>query len=162
MTDSIAPESGGEKQGFTPPASQDELNRIIAERLDRERKKFSDYDDLKAKAAQLDALENSKKSDEQKHQERIAALEKDLANTKFAAERARIQARYSITDEDADLFLTASDPERLEAQAKALAERSASRKKKEPHVPNQTGGESGPFKVDPMRELAQRLFDPTE
>jgi hypothetical protein len=40
--------------GFTPPASQDELNKIISERVARERAKFADYTDLKGKAAKFD------------------------------------------------------------------------------------------------------------
>lgn len=155
---------GGEQQGFTPPATQEELNKLIGERVDRERKKYADYDDVKAKAAQFDQLNESKKSDEQKTDERITALESELTAAKFAADRARIQARYSISDDDADLFLTASDAGKLEAQAKALAEkakadadRAADRKKNGPVVPAQKGNEGGGGS-DPMREMARQVF----
>lgn len=46
-------------QAFNPITSQEDLDRIIQKRLDRERSKFSDYDDLKAaagKAADLEAI----------------------------------------------------------------------------------------------------------
>lgn len=148
---------GGEQQGFTPPATQEELNRIIDTRLDRERKKYANYDELKSKAEQFDQLSESKKSDEQKTNERITALESELAAAKFAADRARIQARYSISDDDADLFLTATDAEKLEAQAKALADRVADRKKNGPVVPAQKGNEIGGGS-DPMREMARQVF----
>lgn len=69
-------EDGGEQQGFTPPASQDELNRIIADRLARERAKFADYDDLKAKADQLQALEDAQKTEAQ-----AKTRAKELADT---------------------------------------------------------------------------------
>lgn len=39
--------------GFTPINSQEELDRIIGNRLAREREKFSDYETLKEKAGKL-------------------------------------------------------------------------------------------------------------
>ena len=57
----VAPE-GGNPSGETPAAeefkpitSQDDLNRIIGERV--KRVKLVDYDDLKKKAAKLDEIE---------------------------------------------------------------------------------------------------------
>lgn len=149
---------GGEKQGYTPPASQEEFNRIISARVEREREKFADYDELKQKAAELDRLNESRKTDEQKTDERITGLEEKLAAAQSEATRARIQAKYSISDSDAELFLTATDTDKLEAQAKALADRAADRKKNGPHVPAQKGkaGEAG---SDPMRELANQIFN---
>lgn len=44
----------GKKAEYTPPATQEDLNRIIGERLSREREKYSDYEDLKAKAEKHD------------------------------------------------------------------------------------------------------------
>lgn len=43
----------GGADGFTPITSQAELNKIIGKRIDRERAKFSDYDQLKTENAQL-------------------------------------------------------------------------------------------------------------
>lgn len=72
-------EDGGEQQGFTPPASQEDLNRIIADRLARERAKFADYDDLKAKADQLQALEDAQKTEAQKAADALSAAQAELA-----------------------------------------------------------------------------------
>lgn len=148
---------GGEKQEFTPPASQDDLNKIIEERLKRERAKFADYDELKTKAATFDQLQDAKKTDEQKLLDRISGLESKLSETEATAAKARIQAKYKISDEDAELFLTHTDPEKLEAQAKALAEREGDRRKKGPVLPGQRN--LGPdLKPDPLREIAQQIF----
>ena len=150
----------GGKQEFTPPATQEELNRIIDARLKREREKFADYDDLKARAKQLEDLEQSKKSAEEQLTERITALEAELGASRHDATRARIQAKYKVSDDDAELFLTAGDAEGLEKQAKALADRTADRKAKGPVVPSQKGGEDDKnLKADPMRELASRVFN---
>ena len=42
---------------FKPITSQDDLNRIIGERVARAKAKYADYEDVKAKAARLDELE---------------------------------------------------------------------------------------------------------
>lgn len=51
---------------FTPPASQADLDRIIQDRVARERNKFADYDNLKAKATEYDQFKESSKTEHQK------------------------------------------------------------------------------------------------
>lgn len=59
------PQGTGESN-FTPPASQADLDRIIQERVARERNKFADYEDLKAKATEYDQFKESSKTEQQK------------------------------------------------------------------------------------------------
>ena len=68
MSDSADGTNGqqGTGEGFTPPQSQADLDRIIQERIARERNKFADYDDLKAKATEYDQFKESSKSEQQK------------------------------------------------------------------------------------------------
>jgi len=60
---------------FKPPASQEELNRLIAERVRREAAKYQDYGDLKKKAQQFDAIAEAQKTELQRAQERAEAAE---------------------------------------------------------------------------------------
>ena len=83
--------------------TQDEVNSIIADRLTRERAKYADYDDLKAKAqqfdttkAQLDALN-------------AANAQRDM--------KARVSAATGVPVE----LLTADTEEACTAQAQAIA-----------------------------------------
>lgn len=69
----------------TKTFTQSELDHIVGERLAREREKYQDYDALKEKAAKLDSLEESQKSELQKATERATAAEKELADLKKAA-----------------------------------------------------------------------------
>lgn len=48
------PTQGGST--YTPPATQADLDRIVENRLQRERQKYSDYDQLKAQAEQMQGL----------------------------------------------------------------------------------------------------------
>lgn len=133
---------------FTPITSQEQLNTVIGERIARAQAKaaeqFADYDSLKEKAAKFDEASNAAKSVEEKAAEQIAEMQKQidgltgkLTESESSATRARIQAKHKISDEDAALFLTATDADALEAQAKALAERLGDRKKGSPRVPEQ-------------------------
>lgn len=59
--------SGGEQNTeFTPPASQEELDRIVESRLARERKKYADYDDLKARETEFEEWKQSQLSEQEK------------------------------------------------------------------------------------------------
>lgn len=154
--------NGGNSSGSTPPAdggfkpitSQDDLNRIIAARIERERAKYADYDDLKAKAARLDEIEEANKSETQKLAEAKAALERDLEKAKAEAMRLRIAAKFGISDEDADLFLTATDEATLTKQAERLAQRAD--RKKTNYVPREGTNPQPP--VSDEREFVRQLF----
>lgn len=151
--------SGEKPAEFTPIASQDELNKVIAERINREKAKFADYKDLKAKAERLDQLEADKKSEAEKVAERIAALESENKRIQSEALRSRIQAKHGISDEDAALFLTGADEDTLTAQAKRLAEREADRKKRGNVAPKEGGtADTTGGTTSDMREFARRLF----
>lgn len=101
---------------FQPPASQEDLNRIIQERLAREREKFAGFDDIKAKAEQFDALQEQNKTDLQKEQERAAAAEKRAIKAELKALRADV----AITKGVPPNLLSGSTKEELEASAVAL------------------------------------------
>lgn len=51
---------------YTPPASQEEFDRIIAARISRERDKFKDYDELKQAKSKYDEHLESTKTDAQR------------------------------------------------------------------------------------------------
>lgn len=156
---------------FKAITTQDELNKVIGERLERERTKvtdeitakFPDYDVFKEKSGKFDQQESANKSEIQKLTDRIAGLEDlatkatERANTADAAAlRSRIQAKHQISDADAALFLTAADEAGLTAQAAGLAARETERKKKAPHVPRE-GAITEP-EDDEMAAFARDLF----
>lgn len=112
--------NGGESSGWTPPATQDDLNRIIKERVDRERAKFSDYNDLKSQASKYAEFEESQKSEVQRATERAEALEREL-NTIRTTEQIRTWKSQvaEATGVPADV-LAGSTQEELTAHAEKL------------------------------------------
>lgn len=124
-----APPTDGQKEkddgtaGWTPPASQKELDRIIGDRLARERARYSDYEDLKKKAAAYDKAEDEKKTAEQRAADRLADLEAKTAAAEAraaAAEAAALRAEIAADKGVPADFLTGTDRPDIEKRAQAL------------------------------------------
>lgn len=105
---------------FKAPASQEELDRIITARLDRERKKFepklANYDELAAKAARLAEIEEANQSAEEKAAKRLADAEERAAKAELKALRADVATAKGVPAN----LLTGSTQEELEESADAL------------------------------------------
>lgn len=112
------PTQGNEGRTFT----QAELDKIVQSRVYEERKKLADYDDLKAKADELDQLKEANKTELQKAQDRAAKAEKDLADLKAAEalreSRAKVSAETGVPSE----LLTGENEEACKEQAKKILE----------------------------------------
>lgn len=102
------PDDKDKKTTFT----QEDLDRLVEDRLKRERAKYSDYDDLKAKAAKLDEAESKSKDESQKLLDRIAAAEKKAADA---------EERVGKAEADALRLSVAATKGLTPAQAKRLA-----------------------------------------
>jgi len=124
-------EESASSDAYTPPATQEDFDRIVGQRLARERTKFADYDDLKAKAAKFDEVDAASKTEQQKLQEAIAERDAQLANLPKQARQEAIRFASLATKkgfldpEDALVFIDAdlSDGEAVEAALADLAER---------------------------------------
>ena len=146
-----------EAQGFKAPASQEELDRIVQKRIDRERSKFSDYDELKAKAARLSELEESQKSELEKAQERAERAERALAEASATAVRAEVAAEKGVPV----ALLSGDSREALIASAEALLAFRDETARKGNYVPSEgrnsnidKGGDTRAF-VNTLWESAQ-------
>lgn len=126
-------ETTGAESAWNPPASQDEFNRIITERLNRERSKFADYSDLKSKAQQFDQLSEAQKTEAQRQADALKATETRASAAEAELARAKAALKYKLADEDLDL-LGSGTPEEIDARAKRLSERLA------PKAPDFDGG----------------------
>lgn len=95
-----------QKPSFTPPATQEELDRIIQKRIDRERAKFADYDDIKA---QLETANSAVG--------RVSELDASLAAAQKRADRAELAAEVASVKGVKLRYLTGETREELEASA---------------------------------------------
>lgn len=112
--------ANNQEQSAERTFSQSELNAIVEDRLKRDREKYSDYNDLKDKAAKFDKIEEESKSELQKATERAEALQAELDGLK-SAEAIRVMRNEvsTATGVPANL-LTGSTKEECEAQAQAI------------------------------------------
>ena len=136
--------------------TQADIDRIVGERLSRERAKYTDYDELKAKAEKWTEMEEAQKSELQKAQEKSAGLEKELEALKAA--QAALQTRNKVSEETGvpASLLTGSDEEAMKEQAKAILAFSGSQKK----YPNvKDGGEVKPNGKQTAREQFEAWFN---
>lgn len=126
MSEQTAPTTGTENTNeqqqqesvkeFQAITSQEDFDKAIQARLARERAKFADYEDLKAKASKFEELENAQKTEAQKAQEALAEAQKRAADLELKAARAEVAAAKGVPVE----LLSGSSREEIEAHAEAL------------------------------------------
>lgn len=136
-------EPAGEESSSEATFTQADVDRIVSERLQRERAHAASRAERQAEQATKSA------------EDRIKALEDELASSKREALVRRVQAAHNLSDTDVDLFLTGADEETLTAQAKRLADRDSERKTKAPVVPNE--GDTHPPQTNEEREFLRSL-----
>ena len=104
---------------FKAPTSQAEFDRMVGDRISRERGKFADYDDLKAKAAKFDEADAASKSELQKERDRADAAERERDKERLTGLRASVALTKGLTATQAKR-LVGSTREELEADAVEL------------------------------------------
>lgn len=132
--------------------TQADVDRIVQDRLAQEKKKYADYDDLKAKAARADEQAASSKTDLEKLTEQIDGLKKAQAEADQKALRAEVAMAKGLTAAQAKR-LAGTTKEELEADADEILEA----------FPVNTGEPSKP--APPSRQPRPALAgggDPTE
>ena len=106
--------------------TQAELDAIVGDRLKRERAKYADYDEFKAKAAKFDEAEEASKSELQKAVEERDKYKAELE--KLAAERERAEKVAKVA---AEKGVDAALRSRMEGDVEENAEFLAARPKYE-------------------------------
>ena len=139
-------EQATEEQGFKAPASQEELDRIIQKRLDRERARYEGFDEIKQRAeraAELEAVADDLRK-------RVEAFESKEARSALV----RKVADDNGVDRELLAEMRGDSEEELTAQAKRLAERL---KPVSPVIPGQAKSpENAPR--DESHEFMKRLL----
>lgn len=147
------PTDGGEPATADNPQAatltQAEVDKIVKERVARERAKYADYDDLKAKAGEKVTLE-----------ERVAQIEKQAKDSEARALRAEVANAKGLTPNQAKR-LVGSTREELEADADDLLKDIGTQKKNNNVVPRE-GNNPKPGEGGDLREFARAVFSAGE
>lgn len=112
---------------FKPITTQEEFDAAIKERLSREKAKYSDYDQLKSRVAELEEENVGLKSTiEANNQSKVDAdkqleeMQKQIAGYETASLRTRVALQYGLPYDLADR-LQGTDEESFKADAERLA-----------------------------------------
>lgn len=116
-TTPVTPQAEPQGKTFT----QAELEQKIGERLARERQKYEGYDDLKAKAAELDEIKAANASEIEKAQGKATKAEQRAADAEAKLLRYEVAQEKNVPGRLVPL-LTASSKEELESQADLILE----------------------------------------
>lgn len=116
MTEQNKPKTPEGGKTFT----QEELEQIIGERLARERMKFEDYEDLKAKADKFDEIEENSKTELQKAQESANSYKAELEKLKKENTVRDMRSKVAKEKRIPENLLTGNNEEDCLSQAKAI------------------------------------------
>jgi len=84
-------EQGQEKGQVERTFTQEELEKIIADRLERERRKYKDYDELKKIAEEYKQIKEAQMTEQEKLEMRLAELERAVLEKELEAQEATIE-----------------------------------------------------------------------
>lgn len=123
MEETISTAQQGTQTAETQPEktfTQAELDAVVGDRLKRERAKYADYEDLKAKAAQYDAVQEAGKSELQKAQEQAAGYKAELDALKKDIEARNARDKVAAETGVPASLLTAETEDDCKKQAEAI------------------------------------------
>lgn len=100
--------------------SQDEVDAVVQDRLKRESAKYSDYDDLKAKAKSVDELTAKHAEEINKLKAEIKTANEATTAAKLTAAKEKAMRDFGIKDSLAE-FVTGNSEDELRTKAEKLA-----------------------------------------
>lgn len=121
-TNQEATVNAGTTEEVNKTFTQAELDKIVGERLSRERAKYEGFDELKAKAAKFDEMEEANKTELQKMSEKAQALQTELDSLKKAVTIRDLRDKVAKETGVPASLLTGDTEEVCKAQAEAIKE----------------------------------------
>ena len=146
---------------FKPITTQEDFDNAIKERLSREKSKYSDYDQLKSRVAELEeenvGLKSTIEATNQSKaytDKQLEELQSQIAGYETASLRTRIALQYGLPYDLADR-LQGTDEESFKADAERLA---GYMKRTQPVAPvRETEPQVGDSKTMQMKSMLREL-----
>jgi len=120
MSDNATVPTQDNAEGQNRTFTQEEVNAIVGKRLAEEKGKYSDYEEIKAKAAKFDEAEEANKSELQKAMERASNLEAELNGLKKSEEVRQMRETVAKETGIPANLLTGDTEESCKSQAEAI------------------------------------------
>lgn len=100
--------------------TQADVDSVVEKRLERERNKYSDYEDLKAKAAKVDTISTEFTEKLKTAGTEKSELEKQLGAAKLETEKVKVIHEFKLSDDLAE-FVTGDNADEMRKRAEKLA-----------------------------------------
>ena len=122
MEETTTAQAGNETQSTSEDKTftQAEVNKIVQERVLKEKAKYEGFADLKEKAAKFDALEEQSKTELRKAQEKADKLQKELDGIKTEKALSEMRSKVATDTGVPAELLTGENEEACVAQAQAI------------------------------------------
>lgn len=153
--------TGTDNQEETRTFTQEEVDAIVLKRIGKEKARFADYDDLKAKADKYDAAQEEGKTELEKITDKYNELQTKYDSMIKADALAKL--RNSVSEETGvpAALLTGETEEVCKAQAKAILD--FAKPKEYPGVrKNKSIQHKSSAEDQAMREFAHQIFNKGE
>lgn len=100
--------------------NQDEVNDIVGKRVEREREKFADYEDLKTKASSIDTVKAEYETKLSSATNEVTELKKQIGSAKLETDKVKLMHEFKLPDDMAE-FVTGENVEEMRKRAEKLA-----------------------------------------
>lgn len=160
--DEVTTDEAVNQDGFTPIASQADLDRIVQARIARVEAKYSDYEELKNRVQEV---EDANKTELERAVARAEAAERQLADASRKTLILEAATKHNVPADFVNL-ITGDDAESIEAAAEKIGELARAAQQPEPAQPESPvkffdPGQSGASQpeADAVKEaFARQLF----
>lgn len=100
--------------------TQADVDKVVESRLERERKKFADYDDLKEKAGKVDTVTKEFEGKLKESGDKVTDLEGQLKKANLETDKVKIIHEFKLSDDLAE-FVSGDTADDMRAKAEKLA-----------------------------------------
>lgn len=99
--------------------TQADVDKVVETRLERDRKKFADYDDLKEKAGKVDTISKDYEGKIKDKDTKIGELSGEVKKANLETDKVKILREFKLSDDVAD-FITGDSLDDMRSKAEKL------------------------------------------
>lgn len=104
--------------------TQADVDGVVEKRLERERSKFKDYDQLKETASKVESIKSEYETKLKEAGDKHTDLEKQLGAAKLETDKVKIVSEFKLSDELAE-FVTGNTADEMRERAEKLSKAGA-------------------------------------
>lgn len=131
--------------------TQADVDKVVETRLERDRKKFADYDDLKEKASKVDTISKEFEDKLKEKDTKIGELSTEVKKASLETDKVKILREFKLSDDVAD-FITSETADEMRQRAEKLSKHVTGGK-----VVIKKDGKPGEKETD-SKKIAKSLF----